>query len=76
MTTMSTKSGRVINVVKQGEEKSTLTSSEQEMDIRAVAAVNAAINRAKVCKKPVAVYDKEKKAAYVEYANGERKYAE
>ena len=52
MTTMSTKSGRVIKVVKQGEEKSTLTSSEQEMDIRAVAAVNAAINRAKVCKKP------------------------
>ena len=32
--------------------------------------------KAKICKKPVAGYDKEKKAAYVEYANGERKYAE
>lgn len=76
MTTMSTKSGKVIKVVKQGEENNTLTISEQEMDTRAVAAVNAAINRAKICKKPVAGYDKEKKAAYVEYANGERKYAE
>ena len=29
-----------------------------------------------ICKKPIAGYDKEKKRAYVEYANGERKYAE
>lgn len=36
--------------------------------------VKAAINKAKICKKPIAGYDKEKKRAYVEYANGERKY--
>lgn len=36
--------------------------------------VKAAINNAKICKKPIAGYDKEKKRAYVEYANGERKY--
>lgn len=36
--------------------------------------VKAAINNAKICKKPIAGYDKEKKQAYVEYANGERKY--
>ena len=47
-----------------------------EMDERAVEAVKAAINKAKICKKPIAGYDKEKKRAYVEYANGERKYAE
>ena len=76
MTTVSTKSGRVIKVVPREEEKNTLTLSDNEMDARAVEAVKAAINKAKVCKKPVAGYDKEKKAAYIEYANGERKYAE
>ena len=52
-----------------------MTDSDSEMDIRAVEAVKAAINRAKICKKPVAGYDKEKNAVYIEYANGERKYA-
>ncbi len=46
------------------------------MDRRAVEAVKAVINKAKICKKPIAGYDKEKKAAYIEYANGDRKYAE
>ena len=64
MTTVSTKSGKVIKVVSQEEEKSTLTVSDNEMDKRAVEAVKAAINKAKICK-----------LAYVEYANGERKYA-
>lgn len=76
MTTVSTKSGKVIKVVSREEEKNTLTVSDSEMDARAVEAVKAAINKAKVCKKPIAGYDKEKKVAYVEYANGERKYAE
>ena len=75
MTTISTKSGRVIKVVSKEEEKSTLTVSDIEMDERAVEAVKAAINKANICKKPIAGYDKEKKLAYVEYANGERKYA-
>ena len=76
MTTVSTKSGKVIKVVSREEEKTTLTVSDNEMDERAVEAVKAAINRAKICKKPIAGYDKEKRTAYVEYANGERKYAE
>ncbi len=74
MTTVNTKSGRVINVISSAEENNTLTVSDNEMDSRAVEAVKAAINKAKVCKKPIARYDKEKKAVYVEYANGERKY--
>lgn len=52
-----------------------MTVSDIEMDERAVEAVKAAISKAKICKKPIAGYDKEKKLAYVEYANGERKYA-
>lgn len=46
------------------------------MDERVVEAVKATIKKAKICKKPIAGYDKEKKRAYVEYANGEREYAE
>ena len=53
-----------------------MTVSDNEMDLRAVEAVKAAIEKAKICKKPIAGYDKEKKTAYIEFANGERKYAE
>ena len=75
MTTVSTKSGKIINVVSREEESKTLTLSDRQMDARAVEAVKAAINKAKVCKKPIAGYDKENKKAYIEYANGEIKYA-
>ena len=75
MTTINTKSGKVIKVVSREEAKNTLTASDNEMDERATEAVKAAINKAKICKKPIAGYDKEKKAAYVEYADGERKYS-
>ena len=73
MTTVSTKSGKIINVVSREEESKTLTLSDREMDARAVEAVKAAI--ARVCKKPIAGYDKENKKAYIEYANGDIKYA-
>ena len=76
MTTVSTKNGRIIKVISRQEEKEILSVSDSEMDRRAVEAVKAAINKAKICKKPIADYDKEKKAAYIEYANGDRKYAE
>ena len=76
MTKVLTKSGKVIKVVSHEEEKEIVTESDNEMDARATEAVKAAINKAKICKKPVAGYDKENKAAYIEYANGERKYAE
>lgn len=61
MTTVNTKSGKIINVVSREEESKTLTLSDQEMDARAVEAVKAAINKARVCKKPIAGYDKENK---------------
>ena len=75
MTKVLTKSGKVIKVVSHEEEKEIVTESDNEMDARATEAVKAAINKAKICKKPVAGYDKENKVAYIEYANGERKYA-
>ena len=48
MTTVSTKNGKVIKVVSREEEKNTLTVSDNEMDRRAVEAVKAAINKAKM----------------------------
>ncbi len=69
MKTVNTKSGKVVKVVTGNEEKNILTPSDIEMDLRAVEAVKVAIHKAKVCKNPVAKYDKEKKVAYVEYAN-------
>ena len=47
MTTISTKSGRVIKVVSSEEEKTTLTVSDNEMDARAVEAVKAEHYRVK-----------------------------
>ena len=51
-----------------------ITESDAEMDSRATAAVRSALDRAKVCKKPIAKYDTVTKRAYVEYADGEKKY--
>ncbi len=44
MTTVRTKSGKVIKVVSREEERDILTSSENEMDARAVEAVIAGPN--------------------------------
>ena len=44
------------------------------MDKRAAYAVKAAIKKVKVCKKHVAKYDVVQKKAYIEYANGTKKY--
>jgi hypothetical protein len=51
-----------------------ISDSDAEMDNRATAAVRAAIDKAKVCGKPIARYDSTNKRAYIEYANGEKKY--
>lgn len=51
-----------------------ISERDVEMDNRATAAVRSAIDKAKVCKKPVAKYDPVEKKAYVEYADGVKKY--
>jgi hypothetical protein len=51
-----------------------ITERDAEMDSRATAAVRSAIDKAKICKKPIAKYDPVTKKAYVEYADGVKKY--
>lgn len=51
-----------------------ISERDAEMDKRAVAAVKAVIEKAKICKKPIARYDTSSKKAYIEYADGRRKY--
>ena len=51
-----------------------ITKESPEMDKRAREAVRAAINRATTCKKPIAMYDKQRKQAYIATPDGEKKY--
>ena len=51
-----------------------ISENDAEMDIRAKEAVRSAINKAVICKKPVAKYDRVTKKAYIETADGDRKY--
>lgn len=52
-----------------------LPEQDREMDRRATCAIKAAVTKAKVCNRPIAKYDAEKKMAYIEYADGRRVYA-
>lgn len=65
---------RLVKVVNDSTQDSTFSAEEAEMDARAIRAVKEAIEKAKYCKMPIAKYDQVEKRAYVEYANGERKY--
>lgn len=68
--------GTLVKVVGPSETDEDLTECDKEMDYRARKAVEAAINKAKVCKKPIARYDAATGTAYLEYPDGEKKYAE
>ena len=61
-----------IKVVMPSERDQFLTPADKDMDRRAEAAVKAAIEKAKVCGKPVARYDLNTKKAYIEYPDGTR----
>lgn len=63
-----------VRIVTSDNQINDLTPEDQEMDKRAKAAVKSAINKAKVCKKPIAKYDSRKKQAYVKMPNGDKKY--
>jgi hypothetical protein len=76
MGTVTLKNGRNINVVSTFEQQSAISDNDAEMDKRAVQAVKSAVNKAKICKKPVAKYDKVAKKAYIQYADGVKKYVE
>lgn len=74
MGVVKTRNGKRINVISCGNQSHSITSNEAEMDARARQAVKAAVQKAEFCKKPVAKYDKTAKKAYIEYANGEKRY--
>lgn len=65
-----------IRIINSDNQIAELTPDDQEMDKRAKAAVKAAINKAKVCQKPIAKYDARKKKAYVILPNGDKEYVE
>ena len=64
----------MIKVVEESEHSNFISNNDKEMDARAVEAVKMAVSKAKFCQKPVAKYDIQTKRAYVEYADGKRKY--
>lgn len=76
MKTLRMEDGRKVNVFTNAEHNSVISNKDIEMDKRAQQAVHAAVEKARFCKKPVAMYDKVQKKAYIRYANGEKKYVE
>ena len=76
MNTVKIKAGRTIKVVAVSEHNNFISSSDEEMDARAIEAVKTAVSKAKFCQKPIAKYDTQTKKVYVEYADGERKYVD
>lgn len=55
-------------------DKITLTTEDKEMDERVEAAVGVAIYKARVMKKPLALWDSEAAAAYLLYDDGRKEY--
>lgn len=55
-------------------EEGIISASDAEMDKRARAAVSIAKRQAKVCNKPIALYDKKQKKPYIVNPDGERIY--
>ena len=68
--------GMAVKVIDNTGKQETLSQEDKDMDIRAKEAVKAALEKAKVCKKPIARYDIETKRAYIEDAEGNRRYVE
>ena len=68
--------GMAVKVIDNTEKQDHLSQEDKDMDIRAKEAVKAALEKAKVCKKPIAHYDIETKRAYIEDAEGNRRYVE
>lgn len=54
------------SLVKQG----VITEDDERTDVLVRSAVKAAISKAKICEKPIAVYDSAKGKAFLRYPNG------
>lgn len=68
--------GMTIRVIDAQEKDTFLTHDDKDMDIRAREAVRAALNKAKICGKPIACYDMLTKRAYIENADGTIRFVE
>lgn len=66
--------GMTINVIEPHEKDKYLTQDDIDMDIKATAAVRVALNKAKICGKPIAHYDMLTHRAYIENADGTIKF--
>lgn len=53
---------------------SEISAEDREMDMRVKTAVKHAIQKAKVCQKPIAKYDQRKKKAYIVHPDGTKRY--
>lgn len=51
-----------------------VSDDDAEMDKRMQYAVKTAISKSKICKKPVAKYDKKSRRAYIKFADGHKEY--
>ncbi len=72
--TIKLRDNRSVTIVPAGSSRTAISENDAEMDLRARETVKSAINRAKICKKPIAKYDRISKRAYIETADGEKKY--
>ncbi len=71
--------GRTVKIIPSEDAsavQANISERDAEMDRRATAAVCAAIEKAKVCKKPICRYDSESGRAYLEYADGRKEYVD
>ncbi len=57
-------------------QRNIISRNDAEMDRRAEAAVQSAIDRARICQKPIAGYDVATKRAFIEYADGSIQYVD
>lgn len=67
---------RLVTVVSPENAKAVLSQTDIETDYRAREAVKAAINRAEICKKPIAKYDAVNQKAYLQTADNKKIYVE
>lgn len=68
--------GMTVKVIDNSEQQESLSQEDKDMDIRVKEAVKAALKKAKICGKSIARYDLKAKRAYIEDADGNRRYVE
>ena len=72
MTKVISENNRLIRIVHSSERNCFISENDVEMDARAIQAVKAALDKAEICKKPIAKFDVETRTAYVEYPDGRK----